>query len=93
MNIRHQTLCLAIGLVCIVKEILSDSSSQVTLSILNQKQILSHSILQNLDSVSERGVLPMYPADLKLGILAMGMYWKGLFRDAEIISWGSFFLF
>jgi hypothetical protein len=26
--------------------------------------------------------------ELNLGILSMGLYWKGLFRDAEIIAWG-----
>ena len=25
----------------------------------------------------------------RVGLLAMGVYWKGLFRDAEIMAWGK----
>jgi hypothetical protein len=40
---------------------------------------------------------PEFPAEIvknhngaKVGLLAMGVYWKGLFRDAEIMAWGMF---
>jgi hypothetical protein len=26
---------------------------------------------------------------LRVGLLAQGVYWKGLFRDVEIVSWGE----
>lgn len=32
------------------------------------------------------GVLPVR---LRVGLLAQGVFWKGLFRDVEIVTWGK----
>ena len=29
------------------------------------------------------------PGRLRVGLLAQGVFWKGLFRDVEIVTWGK----
>ena len=36
-----------------------------------------------------RAVAEGGPEQLRVGLLAQGVFWKGLFRDVEIVTWGT----
>eukprot|EP00961_Rhodomonas_salina_P016862 227121-Rhodomonas_salina.1 len=39
--------------------------------------------------VGRAGGIAMPAGGVRVGLLAQGVFWKGLFRDVEIVTWGN----